>query len=196
VHEDTVSYAKEQDRMEPTNSKIYAETASPGPSFILRGLQYGFMAGLITSEIYLACYASFVHGMTLDAVAFVLYGHVFGVLPAVILGAISGLATSILLEPFKDSLRPLSAMTLGTLVAAAILIPFALVIGFNPMEMQLEDVATYLPIGLLYLISGAIGGWRLINDHLKGHGISSLMIALAVVGGVSMMTAILVISGS
>ncbi len=182
--------------MEPTKRKIYVENTRGGPSFILRGLQYGFMAGLIAAEIYLVCYAGFVHGPTIDALAFVLFGHVFGVLPAVILGALSGLATSVLFEPIKDTLRPMSAAGLGMVVAAMILIPFALVIGFNPLEMHLEDLATYLPVGLLYLICGGIGGWRLIHDHERGNGISSLMIALAVVGGVSVLSALSVLMGN
>jgi hypothetical protein len=179
--------------MEPTQ-QYAADGADLGPSFVLRGLQYGFLAGLIASEIYLACYAVIVEGYTLNAIAVVLFGHVFGVLPAVILGALTGLATSVLFEPIKTTLRPVGAALLGMTVAAAILIPFAVVIGFNAFDMHVEDMLTYLPIGALYLLCGAIGGWRLLQDHLHGRSISTLMLALAVIGALTIATALYMIT--
>jgi hypothetical protein len=182
--------------MDPTRNKALVDKTDAGPSFVIRGLQYGFVAGLLSSELYLACFAFITEGFTLDAVAIVLFGHVFGVLPAVILGSISGLASSIVLEPLKESLRGTSAAVLGAVIAALLLVPFALVIGVNTLEMQVEDLVTYLPIGALFVISGAIGGWRLTQDHRNNRSIGTLMIALVLLSALTIATALVVVSGS
>jgi hypothetical protein len=182
--------------MDPIRNKAVLENVDAGPSFVVRGLQYGFFAGLLSSELYLACFAVITEGWTLDAVAIMLFGHVFGVLPAVILGSISGLACSIVLEPLKDTLRMTSAALLGAVVASLLLVPFALVIGVNTFEVQLEDAITYMPIGALFVLSGAIGGWRLIQDHRNSRGIGTLMIALVLLSALTIATALFVVSGS
>jgi hypothetical protein len=182
--------------MDPIRNKALVEKTDAGPSFVIRGLQYGFFAGLLSSELYLACFAVVTEGWTLDAVAVMLFGHVFGVLPAVILGSISGLASSILLEPLKDTLKSTSAALLSAVIAALLLVPFALVVGVNTLQVQIEDLITYTPIGALFVISGAIGGWRLIQDHRNERGIGTLMIALVLLSALTIATALFVVSGS
>jgi hypothetical protein len=180
--------------MDPTRNKALVENADGSPSFVLRGLQYGFLAGLLASECYLASFALITEGLSLDAVAIILFGHVFGVLPAVIMGSISGLASSILIEPFKDTLNSRTAALFGAAIAALLLVPFAYVIDMNTFDLQLESIVTYLPIGALFVLSGAIGAWRLVQDHRHGRSISTLMVCLALISATTIATAIFVVS--
>jgi hypothetical protein len=62
--------------------------------------------------------------------------------------------------------------------------------------MQVEDLVTYLPIGVLFVISGAIGGWRLTQDHRNNRSIGTLMIALVLLSALTIATALVVVSGS
>ncbi len=168
---------------------------SSGPSFVARGLQYGFVAGLVCSEAYLVVFSLYVMGFASDWLNVFIYGQLFGVLPGIFLGSITGLITGFLFEPLRGALRPGSAALLGLIVAIGIFIPIALVLYFTFQGLSLDQVAPYLPIGALYLLSGAVGGWRLVVDDAQRSAISPILIVLALLGGIGVLVAMAYIRG-
>jgi hypothetical protein len=160
-----------------------------GPGFVVRGLQYGFVAGLVCAEVYLAAFALFAMGFSSDWLNIFIYGQLFGVLPGIFFGAITGMITGFLFEPLRGALQPGKAALLGLIVAFFIFVPIALVLYFAFEGLTLVDAAPYLPIGALYLLSGAIGGWRLVHDDARRAAISPLLILLALAGGGAILAA-------
>jgi hypothetical protein len=174
----------------PESFSQVAEALDRGPSFIWRGLQYGFVAGFVASEIYLVTLTLTALGINTDSFDLLVIGQIFGVLPAMVLGAITGLITGILLEPLRPQLNTVSASALGMMVAFFIMLPLTVILALNFSHVTVQEALPYLPVATLFLMSGGVGGWRLFADDKHGKSISNGFIAISLLAALSIVTAL------
>lgn len=162
----------------------------PAPlTLILRGTLLGALAGTVLASIYAAAAPAGVaawlistsssNGRIFDALlgAGVLgicagpFALVLGILPGMLLGAVSGLVVGLLAAPFHRSLTGWGGALLGLLVAVMIVAGGNLLLGPGMVEPHRPEPDRYFPYlfwiagpSLLILVGLPIVGWLLPRD--------------------------------
>jgi uncharacterized oligopeptide transporter (OPT) family protein len=140
---------------------------------------YGALAGLVAAEVFLVgiSVVSIALGQLTAALVAMLFGQVYGVLPAVIIGGFSGLVIGACLAYVPNQLSGRQAAVAGIVIAAAMLLSLVvwLISRQDPLSIQsrpdaIGAVVFLTPIIALYLISGGWVGWKLsLGGHLETH---------------------------
>lgn len=136
--------------------------------FLGLGAVYGTLAGLVSAEIFilgLVIIDFVVTGQTTNIFVAVFFGQLFGVLPALIVGAVSGLIIGLLFFFFRQYLSPVFGAQLG-LAITSIFTFVSLYLVFGTGQLEVYGLIVFVPIAILYILSGVWGGYRLAGGKV------------------------------
>lgn len=151
--------------------------------FISSGIRYGLLAALAAAELYVAMFVILLLLLLLLQGSFSLlplliffWGQWFGVLPALLIGALTGAIIGAIFASLPYELTVgqgailgiLTAGALGILLISGLLWQHALPNILNPARHDRTFLLVFdAPIVLLYLCAGAWGGSKLANARLE-----------------------------
>ncbi len=131
------------------------------------GLAYGAIAGIVAAEVYVVgiTAVTFIGSGDSSALLALFLGQIYGVLPAAIVGTVSGAVIGVIFYSLDDRLSAQTGWLWGLLAAGLLSIPFLIFLTSIP------DTASTLiigaPIVVLYLASGAWGGNKLAGGAFR-----------------------------
>jgi hypothetical protein len=152
------------------------------------GLAYGAAAGILSAEIYIGAITAlmFIGGGYSSGQAVLVLGQFYGVLPAAIIGAVSGVIIGTAFYFLRDELTAKTGWLWGLMIAVAMAVPFAvLLFAITANTDNAAALGIGVPIVVLYLASGAWGGNKLAGGSLRISSAqrTALLCLLAVVVG-------------
>jgi hypothetical protein len=153
------------------------------------GLAYGVAAGILSAEIYIGATTALMFiagGYFSGLAAWLILGQIYGVLPAAIVGAVSGVIIGTAFYFLRDELTAKTGWLWALLIAVPMTVPFAvLLLAGTANTDKAAALVIGVPIVVLYLASAALGGKKLAGGSLSISSAqrTALLCLLAVVVG-------------
>jgi hypothetical protein len=140
--------------------------------FLGLGTWYGLVAGFVSAEIFILGFVilDFVFTGEFSYIVMFILGQIYGTLPAVIVGATSGLAIGLFFFFIRNRLSPKTGAWLG-LTTTGIVAFITLYLLFDLSKLEFYALVVFAPILILYTVSGIWGGYKLAGGEI---GLSQL----------------------